>query len=396
MPESGPAAADALLAIDSVEATDVLDRLQASGAVAQGAVTIISLSAIAEQLGERWAARQERVQDHAERTLERQLAGQGMFQRISATDYVVSQPGVSALAGQAGCLNVLRNILNHFLGAALMADIRVHTVSHISPEGVHGARIDVAAVDRAGSVRAGGEQRGSADRWSPFVAATGQRVRVSCVLEPIIRLKGSTRIGYRVARRVRETPTDRPLSAVELGNLSRADILRIDLATIGRGLDRLRSEDSGAKMPSLMLPVSYITLSSADGRAAVVGLFREAQASVRHGVICEICDIEGVPPGALAAVVSLIRPFCLYVVGRVSAAAGLMSGLTEARLQGLTVECAGAPSEADFVRWAREAVGAGGPSVRSLMLCSLSSTRQLAVAALLGASHATLRPTARL
>ncbi|MDB5470701.1 MAG: hypothetical protein JWR84_2261 [Caulobacter sp.] len=389
------ASGEALLPITSVEAAAVLDRLQASGAVEQGAVSIISLSAIAEKLGARWASRQERVQDHAERALERQLAGQGVFQRISATDYVVSQPGVSAMAGQATCLNVLRNTLHHFLGAAVMADIRVHTVTRISADGVHGARLDVEAVDRARSVYVDEAPGGSADRWSPFVAVNGQRVRVSCVLEPVILLKTSNRIGYRVARRVLETPSDRPLTAIELTALSRADMQRIDLATIGRGLDRLRSEAEVDRTPSLMLPVSYITLSNLDGRAAVVSLLREAQAIVRHGVICEICDIEGVPAGALATVVSLVRPFCLYVVGRVTGAVS-MSGLKDARLQGLTVEFArNLPIEADFVRWAREAMVMAAPLAKPVMLCGLQSPRQMAAAGYLGASHATLRPPER-
>ncbi len=388
-------AADALLPINSVDASAVLDRLQASGAVAQGAVNIVSLSAIAEQLGPRWTSRQERVQDHAERTLERQLAGQGVFQRISATDYVVSQPGVSVLAGQATCLNVLRNVLHYFLGAAVMADIRVHKVTRISPDGVHGARLDVAAIDRVRTTYLEEAQSGSADRWSPFVTVNGMRVRVSCVLEPIIVLKTSSRIGYRVARRVLDMPSDRPLTAVEIGNLSRADIQRIDLATIGRGLDRLKSEAEDVQCPSLMVPVSYITLSNLAGRAAVVGLLREAQSRVRLGVICELCDIEGVPPGALATVVSLVRPFCLYVVGRVTGLAAL-TGLKEARLQGLTVECdRSLTAEADFVLWARDAMAITSPLARTVMLCGLSSARQMAAAAYLGASHTSLRPPKR-
>ena len=382
----------------SSDAVATLGRLQASGLAAQGKINVITLDAIAEQLGRRWAMRRELVYDHAERTLERQLGSDGFFQRISDTDYVVSQPDVSSLAGQAKCLICLREILHHFLGAALIGDIRVHTVTRISPQGVYGERLDVAAVEEAGALECAANvkeahQAGSLDQWSPFVTSNGQRVRVSCALEPLILLKTFAKIGYRLARRVLELPSDQPLSAAAQRNLSRADIEKIDFATISRGLDRLLSEASSAKPPSLILPVSYVTLSNHHGRAVVIDLLRRAQEAVRHGVICEICDIEGVPPGARSTVASLIRPFCIYVVGRLNETPAGLANLKGAGLQALTIECPPAMAgDAEFVGWTRTVLAAARPVTRSVMLYRLASNRQIALANALGASHASLRP----
>ena len=112
----------AVLRLANPDAVATLEHLQASGLVAQGRVNVISLQAIADQLGPRWAMRRDLVHDHVDRSLERQFGGQSLFQRVSDTDYVICQPEQSALAGQARCLNCLREILHHFLGAAAVAD----------------------------------------------------------------------------------------------------------------------------------------------------------------------------------------------------------------------------------------------------------------------------------
>ncbi|MDO9336230.1 MAG: hypothetical protein Q7T61_07500 [Caulobacter sp.] len=382
-----------LLRLASADAVATLDHLQASGLVAQGRVNVISLQAIADQLGRRWDVRRDLVHDHVKRSLERQFGGQSLFQQVSDTDYVICQPEASALAGQARCLNCLREILHHFLGAAQIADLRIHAVTRISPEGLYGEPLDIAAVEQAELTEVEAIPATAIDRWSPFVSSSGQRIRVSCALEPVILLRTSSKIGYRLARKVLDMPSDRPLTAAEQRNLSRADIQRIDCATIARGLDRVRAEGRQAQCSSLVVPVSYTTLSSREGRAVIVELFRRAQAAVRHGVICEIRDIEGVPTGALTAATAAIRPFCIYVVGRLNETpVGRLEGLRGVRLQALIADCPpGLAGDADFTGWARGVLAASRPVSRSVMLCQLASARQLAIAAMLGATHASFR-----
>lgn len=384
-----------LLPVASLDAIATLEHLQSTGMVARGRVNIVSLQAIADQFGHRWATRRDLVHDHVERCLERQFGGQNLFQRVSDTDYVLCQPEASAMAGQARCLNALREILHHFLGVAQVADLRVHAITRISSEGIYGEPLDVDAVAVAAADLQEIEATPTAaiDRWSPFVCSSGQRVRVSCALEPVILLKASSKIGYRLVRLVLEMPSDRPLSTAEQRSLSRADIQRIDFATIAWGLDRLRVEGRRGRCSSLVLPVSYITLSSREGRAVVVELFRRAQTAVRHGVICEIGDIEGVPTGALTAAAAVIRPFCSYVVGRLKeTSVGRLEGLKGVRLQAVIAECPpGLSGDAEFAGWARGVLAASRPISRSVMLCQVPSARQVAIAAMLGATHASFR-----
>jgi hypothetical protein len=255
-----------------------------------------------------------------------------------------------------------------------------------TPVAHHEATRDVRAASLPGAV----------DRWTPFVASDGRRVRVSCVLEPVFELKNYGRIGNRIARRVLAMDTEEPLTIAQIQNLSRGDIERIDLATIARGLDRLRAESGDDRQLSLIIPVSFISLSHRHGRAALSDMFREARTLVRAGIICEVCDIEGVPQNALLSATSLIKPDCMFLIGRLAAAPDKALGnLRDAGLQAVSFEAPqGSPEDAEFLAWAKTAIGAAKRAARSVMIYRINSPRLAGVAALLGATHASLRSAA--
>ena len=348
------------------------------------------------------------VYEHVQATLRRQLGAHGFFLRVSETDFLVAQPGVGRQAGQAYCLNVLREVLTYFLGEALVSDIAVHEVSAIAGGRIAAHRLDALAVEAEAEQAAKAEPPprpaltaaarpsptiASPDHWSPFVAKDGQQLRVSCQLEPVFQLKTYARIGYRMSRRVIRMPSDAPLTVGELRALSGSDIERIDFATLARGLNRL-SQEAGERQPSLILPVSFATLSSHRGRAMLAEFFRAAQASVQRGLICEVCDIDGVPPSALLAATSLMRPFCLFIVGRLSAVPqGPLNGLKDAGLQGLSIECPpGAVTDDAFSNFARTVMTAAKPVARAVMFYGVVGPHKAALASLFGATHASFLP----
>ncbi len=216
-------------------------------------------------------------------------------------------------------------------------------------------------------------------------------VRVSCVLEPAFHLASSARIGFRLARRVIELPSERPLSPTELQNLSRSDIARIDYATIARGLDRLHSEMGGDKLPTLIVPVSLVTLSNQRTREVFVGLLKEAQSEVRHGLVCEIRDIEGAPASTLLNAISLIKPFCLRVIGCVlPVKTGGLQRLKGVGLQGVAVECPPNLGDAEFIGWLKDVRSASRPVAGMLFVFQLENMRRAAMASLAGITHTSL------
>ena len=382
-----------------------LERIQASPMLAEGKVCLLGLDAVRDRLGARWPGRREMVHQYIQGALRRQLGPHGFFVRISETDFLVAQPGVGRLEGQAYCLNCLREVLTYFLGEALISDLVVCEVTTVVGDQIGARKLDSVAVEtEARKVQFEARQQPGAappryslisqDRWTPFVAHDGRRLRASCQLEPVFQLKTYGRIGYRLTRRVLVLPGETPLSQAEQRQLTGADIERIDFATLARGMNRLEQEAGGELQPSLILPVSFGTLSSHRGRAMLVEFFRAAQLSVQRGLICEVCDIEGVPPSTLLAATSLMRPFCLFIVGRLAAAPPApLVALKDAGLQGLSIECPGdLVSDEAFSAFAKAVTTAARPVGKSVLFYGVAGPRQVAMASLYGATHASFAP----
>lgn len=379
----------------SHELGPTLERFQASGLLDEGRINLIGLDAIAERLGDRWEARQEQIHHHVERTLTRHLEGGGFFQRVSPTDYLVVQPALGKYSAQVSCLLYLRELLGHFLGGAAPEAADVLEVTSLS-----GGRIFAAEIDRAYAAEAartepppaGPDADALPTPWNPFVAADGRTLKVSCHLEPVFELKTFAQIGFRIARRVLRLPEAVELSPQELRNLTTADIEKVDLATIARGVSRLQSEQGNARQPTLFLPVSYTTLASQRGRGPLIERFKEATRGVERGLVCEITNIEGVPGSAVAAVTVMIKPFCLIVVGKLMEPPGRTpEDLRGVRLQGIAFEAGAHPQErAEFTAWADQAVAHARRVTRSVIVHGLAGPEYLGLAGLAGATHGSL------
>jgi hypothetical protein len=406
-PSGTPALAPVVSRI-SANALDGLEQFQSSGALGAGQVNLIALDAIAERLAERWQGRREAVYDMVERVLERRMGPNGFCIRVSETEFLVAQPDFGAFGAQASCLRSLAEILKHFLGAAAHQDLRVRQVTQITDNEIVAVPIDPTAAVQ-GSVREAEAAESAArlaalqaqadadptllapERWSPFVAADGRKVRVSCKLEPVFELKQNTRIGYRLSRRVIDTVTEEPLSTYDIQRLSRSDHLRIDMATISRGLARMEAGGTGEQELSLIIPVSYVTLSYQEGRTTLSHAFTRARKAVVKGILCEVCDIEGVPQVALLSAISLIRPWSLFVIGHLSSDTPQGSvGMKEAGLQAVSFTCpANISGDAEFLGWLREATRSARKAAKTQMVYGCNP-RRLALAGLMGATHASV------
>jgi hypothetical protein len=389
-----------------------LERFNDRTLLAAGKVNLISLDAVQKRLGARWPLRQDQVYGFAERVLERGVGPRGLYVRASATDFLIVQPDTGRLAGQAACLRYLREIFNHFLGDAHLAAEGVLQVTRIATGAVEARQIDLAAAaeladadppaEDAGAEAAApaprkaartlqGPPRQIVDQWSPFVSSDGRKLRVSTQLEPVYELKGFTRIGFRMIRRVILCHNNEVLSAAQVANLSAADLLKVDLATVARGIDRLQAEGSEQEHLSLIIPLSYASLSSSRGRSQLIQPLRDAGKLVKCGVICEICDVEGVPSGALHAAVAMIKPFALLVEGRLTTAASPLVGrLKGAGLRALSIECPASLDDSEFSDWAGRTIRKAKRVARSVMVYCVGSERRAGELALMGATHVSL------
>jgi len=385
----------------SAGAEEALERFSDPTLLDAGKVNLISLEAVESRFGDRWKMRSEQVYDFATRVLERGVGASGFFLRVSSTDFFIVHPDLGRIAGQMACLRYLREVLHHFLGEDQMAALGVLQVTKIAKGLVEAQQIDASATDDATTGEAAESPNAevdaagwrAVDRWTPFVAADGRQVRVSATLEPVYETRGFTRIGFRMARRVLATQRreEEELSPQQVALMSTADLLRVDLATIARGIERLRTEGHGEQHLSLIVPLSFASLASQKGRAEFVKQLKTTGSLVKLGAICEICDIEGVPPSALLAAVSLVRPFAVLVVGRLltTTPAGIAQ-LQGTGLQALSFDCPLDLSDAEFVAWATGSIGAAKRVARSVLVYRATSARRAGLLATLGASHVSL------
>lgn len=228
----------------------------------------------------------------------------------------------------------------------------------------------------------------SVDRWTPFVTADGRQLRVSATLDPVFEAKGFNRIGFRLIRRVisQRYNGEDELSGQQVTQLSTAELLRVDLATIARGIGRLEAET--AQQPSLIVPISYTSLSSLKGRNELVARLKAAGALVKLGVICEVLDVDGVPPGVLLSTVSLVKPFALLVVGRLADTnPKAILRLEGTGLQALSFECPPGLNDTEFQAWAAPAVTAAKRVAKSVMVYGAGTPARGGILAALGATH---------
>ena len=403
----------------SGEGKPVMERMQGSSLLQDGHVYLIVLDPIAERFGSRWEAKRQAVYDHVGRVLDRTAGVMGFFTRVSETDFLVVLPDVSRFTAQSQCQKALSEIWRYFMGEAPEPMLLVHRVTELSSDEITAAPLnpgDVVAGEAA--PRFFGEEdqpRGAAAaartnsvprappaparpedqevdlspaRWSPFIGNDGRTLRVSCALEPVFNLKTNARIGFRLRRTVFVGAETR-LTAAQVANLSRGDLLRVDMATIARGLARLQSEGADKAELTLIVPVSYISLAHPQSCTLIAAALGSAGRLVRAGVICEICDADNVPQGSLLSAITLIRPRCLRVAAYVHAPPD--NSLRAARLDAISVSCPpNMEGDAEFIGWLKPWIQAGLRASHTLMVYRCGTVRRLAMAGLLGATHGSI------
>jgi hypothetical protein len=370
-----------------------LTPFHAPEALDAGRILLISLDPVAERLGADWQGRRAEAYDRAARVLGKRVPD-GAFLRLSETDFIVAWPPATEVSEEA-VVRALDEIVRHFHADARPQDLHLFTVQNVTEGRVQVQPLDAAAIlERADRRERREDISGwdvlAAESWEPFVTGDGHKVRPSCVLEPVFEIAGRHRIGYRLRRTLINLATGEPLPAALQHSLARADILRIDRATLARGVERLKTATEDEAALSLIMPVSYFSLTHPQA-GALARMFARARKSVAAGVICEIYDIEGIGEAALAAATALVRPWSLFVVGHLTEEPPrAASAMKAAGIQVLSFTAPAMESDAEFIGWLSPALRSAKRVGRSVMVYGCHSQRRMALAGVLGATHASL------
>lgn len=391
-PQQLTAPAEGATRVLKPDALDELRRFQDPKLIEGGHVTLISLDAIAEAYGSRWELQAARVEKFVQRHLARELQEAEPFLQVSRTDILIARPGAERAAALVAGLRDLRQILHHFLGSSARALEGVYEVI-----AVRGDRVEARPVDRA--ALAANEQQAELEReraedlaraTETFMASHGRMVRVSCDLQPLVNLQKDAVIGLRLTQRVNSGADDVQLPPAALASFAGVDRQRVDWATVVHGLSQLR--ERGEKAPTLVLSMSYASLSSQRGRTDMLELLRQARERATHGVICEVSGVEGAPYAQLQEAIAIIRPMSLFVVGKIDNPAHVVwSQLKGVGLRGVGFDCPIADGRAEFLGWANATVARARAVAASVLLYRIPSRDLVGPLAEAGATHATLK-----
>lgn len=370
-----------------------LARFQAPAPIEAGQLNLISLDAVAETFGSRWALQAVRVEKFVERLLARELGPDDAFLQVTPTDVLISLPGRDRAAAQVACLRYLRQVLQHFLGGSARAADGVYGVISVHSDRVEAQPLAVAellALEQAADVerdRAAALARAT----EPFIASHGRKVRVACELEPLINLATGASIGLRLAQRVHSGADDVLLGAEAVSDFAGIDRQRLDGSAVIHGLAQHR--ERGQQTPTLIVSMSYASLSSQRGRSEMVGLLQQARQYAALGVICEVSGVEGAPHAQLQEAVAIIRPLSLFVVGRIDAPSQVVwSQLRGTGLRGVAFDCPPFEGDAVFLGWAKAMTTRARRVASSVLLYGVPSIGFVSRLAEAGATHATLAP----
>jgi len=323
-PTLEPAVQSALTRFD---AGTILSALEREGLVAKGRVHLISVEAIRVAFADRWRHRKALVWDMAETLILKMIGERDFMVRLSDVDFAIITPRLDPRESQALAVRISRRILTHFLGESRSDNIAIKIVTAYRDQTITCERLTEADL-REAIVAAGPARAAKGAKLSGAVtAADGLRLTYSTYTDPIVDLSRWAIAGHRIEPRVAYESTGVALSSEARRKLLPRDVEAFDRATLARGLERLRAAAPAART-TLILRVSFLTVSNTKTRGALFDMARDAKAEMQKSVIWEIADFDaGVPGGLLHECVSLLQPYARAVF--TSAEAATLAALAE-------------------------------------------------------------------
>jgi hypothetical protein len=340
-PPGGGAAVNRLTTVD---ARVVLERIAGTDLLERGSVTVISVEAIRNRVGTRWARRRDDVWRYVQRKCDEHLSFQDLRHQITETDLLIAMTTEEGVAAQAISLKILEEVLVFFLGSAVAMDLKVHAVTGIEGDALTTTPVDLARIAAARERTSAPAHRPGVDprearRRNPvsFVTAAGAQMRVDFAIERVISSRHGVTAALRVQPTVRSVSSGSVVPSLAFCRLADQDIAFLDRSTFAYGA--LFMPADGRIGPPLILPASFRTIGGRRGREALIAMNTDHPQQVRQGIMLELVDIDvGTPTARLAEVVGLTSQLCRAVTARIWPRRDALAPVRGAKLHGLTVD----------------------------------------------------------
>lgn len=217
-----------------------------------------------------------------------------------------------------------------------------------------------------------------------IVTRAGRELTVTLAAQPVFDLDRSMPVSRRIRRIVRHRGGESALAALGRRTLEPADLKRIDLQTLSRGLDllRLRPDETG------VLPAFWRTVVSSGGQFALL-CSEQQHGSAPGTLLVEVMGgLEQAPPEVVDESISHFNTEALGVILHIAPDAGLVRRMSGVRARCLAIDFAGVAHEGPR-EWqaAHDLISAARQTCNQVMLLNLRPDRGLAAQAA-GATHA--------
>lgn len=322
--------------MDRIASGSVAELLERAGpAIAAGAAILVSVAAIRERSGDRWARKREAVESFLHRAFERVAGPSDLLARLNEAEFLLVQPDASRIAAIGLGRNLLRETLQFFLGESAPADVRVLQVKSFTDGVLEVEQLDPKILEAADQRLVGAQAARSGSEAGPSPRSLvrravfeplGVELSVTTTAEPIWHLTARAVVSYELRPEILSNA--RPSQWPTIGPRAAREVALAGVAHAGKLLTGEPPLNAG-----LHVAVPLGALAHSGARYSVLEELKRIDPALRRLLILELTGVaEGAPQGRVAELVGMLAPYCRAVLAR---APGLKVGLSSWRGTGL-------------------------------------------------------------
>jgi hypothetical protein len=322
---------------------ELLERI--GPALTNGSANVISVVAIRDYSGSKWARKRELVEEFIERAFARVCPEGGLLVALNDIEYLAMHGEVARWPALNRSAAILRETLTFFVGKAEHQDIRLMAVTGFNDGELAIQTVNPATLPAADEPPLGYLSRGGDDSVPPMTELCGrERERVRLVADaqevearhaavPTWNVRDKVVTSFLV-----ETTTE-PRPTAELTPLLAAEVARSSLAF---AVQQIREGQAAGTPVALHVPVPLAALSMAAGRYALLHRLRDLPADVRRLLLMELTDVpDGAPQARFSEAVTMFKPYARAVLARAPSETSNILQWGRCGLHGITLDCAG-------------------------------------------------------
>lgn len=405
------------LQLQREDAAEIIERLRETHVDVNGRAFLLKLDTLIVRLGSKWEAKSELVFEHLKTSFERRFEAPNWCIRINDDSWMAIAPTVGSRRGALAVAEMWRELGAFFVGDVSQLPTPIYEVLVQDEDSFFLKPIDLKTWFDRPEVETAPENRTivpgmpeaeSKAQSSPqmsniqrpvIVAATltfaGRNLRIASSNEPLFELKKMVMIGHRLEPMVMDAADNTLLDRKALANLDWGLREQVDITNIEQGLKILRLREPEQRKMLMVVPAAFSTFASQRARQKITQDVAKAAAEMGLKVLFEIRGLDGVPPHRVLEIVSMIKPFCMTVVGHVSSDRKAIMALSKCGLSGVCVEYDGVKRDDDALNDFLSTLSATAKaSAGACMIQGFDNYRQMAVARLAGVTHASIKAAA--